>query len=57
MTCGEACFTYIAEELPALAAGMFRLSTEPEDLMICGLSMGGCARLLFFSFRFLMPVL
>ena len=41
MTYGEAYFTYIMEELPALATRMFHLSTEPEDLMICGLSMGG----------------
>lgn len=41
MTYGEAYFTYITEELPTLASRMFHLSTEPEDLMICGLSMGG----------------
>ena len=38
---GEAYFTYITEELPKLVAGLFNISTEPGDLMIAGLSMGG----------------
>ena len=41
MTYGEAYFSYITKELPALAAEMFHVSTAPEDLMIAGLSMGG----------------
>ena len=34
-------FTYVSEEIPRLCAELFRLSVEPEDLMIAGLSMGG----------------
>lgn len=41
MVNGEAYFTYITEELPKLASEMFNISTEPKDLMIAGLSMGG----------------
>ena len=41
MAGGPAYFTYIAEELPALAAQMFNISTAPGDLMAAGLSMGG----------------
>ena len=38
---GEAYFTYVSEELPALAAELFGVSTAPEDLLVAGLSMGG----------------
>jgi S-formylglutathione hydrolase FrmB len=38
---GPAYFKYISEELPVLAADLFNLSTNPEDLYIAGLSMGG----------------
>ncbi|MDR0709260.1 MAG: esterase family protein [Spirochaetaceae bacterium] len=38
---GPAYFTYISEELPALAADMFNVSVRPDDLYIAGLSMGG----------------
>ena len=38
---GPAYFTYITEELTALAGEMFQISTTAEDLMIAGLSMGG----------------
>ena len=38
---GHAFETFIAEELPQVMGNMFHISTEPEDLMIAGLSMGG----------------
>ena len=41
MACGEAYFTYVTEELPALAAKLFNVSVAPEDLMVAGQSMGG----------------
>ena len=41
MVYGESYFTYVSEELPKLAAEMFNVSAEPEDLMVAGLSMGG----------------
>lgn len=41
MVNGEAYFSYITEELPGLVADLFNISTDPEDLMIAGLSMGG----------------
>lgn len=41
MVFGDHYFTYLTEELPQLAAEMFRVSVLPEDLMIAGLSMGG----------------
>lgn len=41
MRCGERYFQYVSEELPELSARLFHLSTAPEDLMVCGLSMGG----------------
>ena len=41
MACGEAYFSYVYDELPELAAQLFRLSVAPEDLMVAGLSMGG----------------
>ncbi|MGI6069226.1 MAG: alpha/beta hydrolase [Blautia sp.] len=43
---GSSYFTYITEELPRLAAEMFHISTDPEDLMIAGMSMGGYGALL-----------
>ena len=41
MVNGEDYFTYVSRELPALAAELFNLSVDPEDLMVAGLSMGG----------------
>ena len=41
MAFGEAYFSYVSRELPALAASLFNLSAAPEDLMVAGLSMGG----------------
>lgn len=41
MAFGEAYFSYVSEELPALAAKLFNISTAPEDLLVAGLSMGG----------------
>lgn len=41
MVYGQRTFTYITEELPALAEKLFHLSVEPKDLLIAGLSMGG----------------
>ena len=41
MKYGENYFDYIADELPELCSEMFHISTEPEDLMVAGLSMGG----------------
>lgn len=41
MKYGPAYFTYITEELPQLAADLFNVSIDPQDLMIAGLSMGG----------------
>ena len=41
MACGEAYFTFVSEELPALAADMFNVSVAPEDLLVAGQSMGG----------------
>jgi S-formylglutathione hydrolase FrmB len=38
---GPAYFTYITEELPALAESMFHISLVPEDTIIAGESMGG----------------
>ncbi|MDR1956811.1 MAG: esterase family protein [Treponema sp.] len=38
---GPAYFKYISEELPTLAADLFNVSVNPEDLYIAGLSMGG----------------
>jgi len=38
---GEAYFSYVYDELPELAAALFNVSVEPEDLMVAGLSMGG----------------
>lgn len=41
MVYGVKAFTYITEEVPELAQKLFHLSTEREDMMIAGLSMGG----------------
>ena len=41
MVNGPSYFQYLTEELPELAAQMFQLSVQPEDLMVAGLSMGG----------------
>lgn len=41
MELGLAYYRYVAEELPALAAKLFNLSTRREDMMVAGLSMGG----------------
>lgn len=41
MRYGESYFQYISEELPELCPRLFHLSTDPGDLMVCGLSMGG----------------
>ena len=38
---GEAYWTFVAEELPQLVAGTFRVSTAREDTFVAGLSMGG----------------
>jgi S-formylglutathione hydrolase FrmB len=38
---GPAYFKYISGELPVLAADMFNVSVDSEDLYIAGLSMGG----------------
>ena len=38
---GPAYFTYVADELPGLAAELFNVSVKPEDLYVAGLSMGG----------------
>ena len=34
-------WTFLAEELPAVVASFFRVSTRPEDTFVAGLSMGG----------------
>ena len=34
-------YTYITQELPAIVADMFAVSSKPEDTYIAGLSMGG----------------
>jgi S-formylglutathione hydrolase FrmB len=34
-------WTFLCEELPALVASFFRVSTRPEDTFVAGLSMGG----------------
>lgn len=41
MKFGPNYYTYITEELPELASTMFGVSTDPDSLMIAGLSMGG----------------
>lgn len=38
---GHRYWDYVAEELPRLVASFFRVSTEPEDTFVAGLSMGG----------------
>ena len=38
---GEAYFSYVADELPQLVAGAFRVSTRRADTYVAGLSMGG----------------
>lgn len=38
---GERWFTCLGEELPALAARLFRLSSRPQDWLVAGQSMGG----------------
>ena len=34
-------WTFLSEELPAVVASFFRVSTRPEDTFVAGLSMGG----------------
>ncbi len=46
MAFGSAYYTWMAEELPALLAGIFRLPSEREKNAVCGLSMGGYGALL-----------
>lgn len=41
MAMGGAYFTYITQELPALVARGFRVSSRREDTFVAGLSMGG----------------
>ncbi len=41
MVCGGKYWTFISEELPALARAYFPLSDRPEDNVAAGLSMGG----------------
>lgn len=41
MCYGGKYYTYISSELPDLIRKMFKVSTEREDLMVAGLSMGG----------------
>jgi putative tributyrin esterase len=41
MKYGEKYESYIAEELPELAAKMFRIPTDRRNMGICGVSMGG----------------
>ncbi|GAB2538300.1 alpha/beta hydrolase [Brachybacterium huguangmaarense] len=38
---GDAYWTYIAEELPRIVARTFRVSEDPADTFVAGLSMGG----------------
>lgn len=38
---GEKYWTFVAEELPQLVAETFRVSTDPADTFVAGLSMGG----------------
>ncbi|MGI8458029.1 MAG: alpha/beta hydrolase [Propionibacteriaceae bacterium] len=38
---GGAYWTFLTEELPALVGDFFRVSTEPADTFVAGLSMGG----------------
>lgn len=38
---GDAYWTFVSEELPALVARSFRVSTDPADTFVAGLSMGG----------------
>lgn len=38
---GAAYFSYVADELPQLVAGAFRVSTRRADTFVAGLSMGG----------------
>lgn len=38
---GERYWDYVSEELPGVMHGFFRLSDQPEDTYVCGLSMGG----------------
>lgn len=38
---GEAYWTYVSEELPAIVGRTFRVSQEREDTFVAGLSMGG----------------
>lgn len=41
MKFGHNAYTYISEELPKLLQEMFHISTNREDMMVAGLSMGG----------------
>jgi S-formylglutathione hydrolase FrmB len=41
MKFGPAYFSWIAEELPALCDRFFKISTQPEDTALIGVSMGG----------------
>lgn len=38
---GNRYWTFLSEELPAIVASFFRVSTEPRDTFVAGLSMGG----------------
>jgi S-formylglutathione hydrolase FrmB len=38
---GARYYEYVSAELPELIQKMFKVSTEPEDLFVAGLSMGG----------------
>ena len=46
MVYGANFFDYITQELPVLASEMFNVATDPENLYIGGLSMGGYGALL-----------
>ena len=41
MKYGHKAYTYISKELPNILSEMFQISTNREDMMIAGLSMGG----------------
>jgi len=38
---GHRYFTFVSEELPSVVASFFRVSTDPRDTFVAGLSMGG----------------
>ena len=41
MACGNRYWTFVSQELPALARGFFPISRQREDTFVAGLSMGG----------------